>query len=121
MTSRRRVRVGPPIGWRDRRDRERLVFIDETAVLTNMARRYGCSPRGRWAGAKVPFGHWKRLSVLGALSRDGMLAAMSVEAATDSADFAAYLDAVLLPRLRQDKPDAVLVMGNLRAHKTPEI
>jgi hypothetical protein len=32
------------------------------------------------------------------------VAAMSVEAATDSAVFAPYLDAVLLPRLRQDKP-----------------
>ena len=50
-----------------------------------------------------------------------MVAAMSVEAATDSAGFAAYLDEMLLPTLRQDKPDAVLVMDNLRAHKTPEV
>jgi transposase len=100
---------------------ERLVFIDESAVLTTMARRYGWSPCGQRAPAKVPFGNWKRLSVLGALSMDGMVAAMSVEAATDSAVFAAYLDKVLLPKLRQDKPDAVLVMDNLRAHKTPEV
>ncbi|MBV8402337.1 MAG: transposase, partial [Acetobacteraceae bacterium] len=46
---------------------ERLVFIDESAVLTSMARRYGRSPRGQRAIAKVPFGHWKRLSVLSAL------------------------------------------------------
>ena len=97
------------------------MFIDESAVLTNMARRYGRSPRGQRAPAKLPFGHWKRLSVLGAISLDGMVAAMSVDAATDSAVFAAYLDEVLLPRLRQDKPDAVLVMDNLRAHKTPEV
>ena len=50
-----------------------------------------------------------------------MVAAMSVEAATDSAVFATYLDAVLLAKLRQDKPDAVLVMDNLRAHKTPAV
>jgi transposase len=100
---------------------ERLVFIDESAVLTTMARRYGWSPCGQRAPAKVPFGTWQRLSVLGAISLDGMVAAMSVEAATDSAVFAAYLDKVLLPKLRQDKPDAVLVMDNLRAHKTPEV
>jgi transposase len=100
---------------------ERLVFIDESAMLTNMARRYGRSLRGRRAPAKVPFGNWKRLSVLGAISRDGMVAAMSVAAATDSAVFATYLDEVLLPKLRQDKPDAVLVMDNLRAHKTPKV
>jgi transposase len=96
------------------------VFIDESAVLTNMARRHGRSPRGQRAPAKVPFGNWKRLSVLGAISLDGMVAAMSVEA-TDSAVFAAYLDEVLLPTLRQGKPDAVLVMDNLRAHKTTEV
>jgi transposase len=97
------------------------VFINESAVLTNMARRYGWSLRGLRAPAKVPFGNWKRLSVLGAISLDGMVAAMSVEAATDSAVFVAYLDEVLLPKLRQDKPDAVLVMDNLRAYKTPEV
>src|SRR4051812_16544662 len=77
---------------------ERLVFINESAVLTNMARRYGWSLRGLRA-PKVPFGNRKRLSVLGAISLDGMVAAMSVEAATDSAVFVAYLDEVLLPKL----------------------
>jgi transposase len=82
---------------------ERLVFLDECGVLTGMARR------------------WTRLSVLGALGREGVLAAMSVEAATDGAVFHAYLEQVLLPELRRRKPDAVLVMDNLGAHKTPEV
>jgi transposase len=46
---------------------------------------------------------------------------MSVEAATDSATFAAYLEQVLLPALHRRKPDAVLVMDNLRVHKTAEV
>jgi transposase len=100
---------------------ERLVFLDECGVLTTMARRYGRSPRGQRARTKVPFGRWKRLSVLGAIGRDGFIAAMSIEAATDSATFAAYLEQVLLPVLHQRKPDAVLVMDNLRAHKTSEV
>ena len=100
---------------------ERLVFLDESAVLTNMARRYGRSPRGQRASAKVPFGHWKRLSVLSALGLEGVLATMSVEAATDGDTFAAYLEPVLLPVLRERKPEAVLVMDNLRPHKTPEV
>jgi transposase len=100
---------------------ERLVFIDESAVLTNMARRYGRSPRGQRAYAKVPFGHWKRLSVLSALGLEGVLATMSLEAAIDGATFAAYLEQVLLPVLRESKPDAVLVMDNLRPHKTPDV
>jgi transposase len=100
---------------------ERLVFLDECGVLTNMARRHGRSPRGQRAGASVPFGHWKRLSVLGAIGLDGLIAAMSVEAATDGTIFAAYLKQVLLPALRRRKPDAVLVMDNLRAHKTAPV
>ena len=99
---------------------ERLVFIDESAVLTSMARRYGRSPRGQRAIATVPFGHWKRLSVLSALDSEGVLATMSIEAATDGDTFAAYLDQVLLPVLRARKPEAVLVMDNLRPHKSPE-
>jgi transposase len=100
---------------------ERLVFLDESAVLTSMARRYGRSPRGQRATAKVPFGNWKRLSVLSALGIEGVLATMSIEAATGGVAFAAYLEQVLLPVLRQRKPDAVLVMDNLRPHKTPEV
>lgn len=43
---------------------------------------------------------------------------MSIAAATDGAVFHAYLERVLLPELRRAKPDAVLVMDNLSAHKT---
>jgi transposase len=100
---------------------ERLVFLDDSAVLTSMARRYGRSPRGQRAFAKVPFGHWKRLSVLSALGLEGILATLSVEAATDGDTFAAYLEQGLLPVLRERKPDAVLVMDNLRPHKTPQV
>ena len=89
---------------------ERLVFLDESAVFTDMGRRYGRSPRGQRATAKVAFGNWKRLSVLSALGIEGVLATMSIEDATDGAIFAAYLEQVLLPVLRERKPDAVLVM-----------
>jgi transposase len=100
---------------------DRLVFLDESAVLTSMARRYGRSPCGERATAKVPFGHWKRLSVLSAIGLEGVRATMSIEAATDGATFAAYLEQVLLPVLRERKPDAVLVMDNLCPHKTPAV
>ena len=97
------------------------MFLDECGVLTNMARLRGRSPRGTRAYASVPFGHWTRVTVLGAIGTRGMVAAMSVEAATTAAVFHAYLDQALLPELRRTKPDAVLVMDNLRAHKAPEV
>jgi transposase len=100
---------------------ERLVFLDECGVLTDMARLWGRSPRGTRACGTVPCGHWTRLTVLGALGSGGMVAAMAVEAATDGAVFHAFLDRVLLPALRRTKPDAVLVLDNLGAHKTPAV
>ena len=100
---------------------ERLVFLDECGVLTTLSRLRGRSPRGTRACASAPFGHWTRLTVLGALGAEGIVGAMSVEAATDAAVFHAYLDRVLLPELRRTKPDAVLVMDNLPAHKTPQV
>jgi transposase len=100
---------------------ERLVFLDECGVRTGMARLYGRGPRGERARGAVPHGSWTRLSVLGALGREGMLAAMSVEGAASGVVFHAYLERVLLPELRRAKPDAVLVMDNLGAHKTPKV
>ena len=100
---------------------ERLVFLDECGVLTNMARLHGRSPRGARAHGSVPCGHWTRLTVLGALGSKGVVAAMGVEAATGTAVFHAYLEKALLPELRRTEPDAVLVMDNLGAHKAPRV
>jgi len=100
---------------------ERLVFLDECGVLTDMVRLHGRSPRGTRARGSAPFGHWTRVTVLGALGTEGIVGAMGVEAATSAAVFHAYLDRVLLPELRRAKPDAVLVMDNLPAHKAPRI
>ena len=71
---------------------ERLVFLDECGVLTTMSRLYGRSPRGTRACASAPFGHWTRVTVLGALGAEGIVGAMGVEAATSGAVFHAYLD-----------------------------
>jgi hypothetical protein len=100
---------------------ERLVFLDECGVLTNMVRLRGRSPRGTRACASAPFGHWTRVTILGALGAGGVVGALSVEAATGAIVFHAYLDQVLLPELRRTRPDAVLVMDNLPAHKAPAV
>jgi transposase len=100
---------------------ERLVFIDESAALTNLVRLYGWSACGERASGKAPCGHWERVTILGGLGSEGIIAAMSIPAATDGAVFHAYLEQVLLPELRRTKPDAVLVMDNLTAHKAKAV
>ena len=102
-----------------------LVCVDEsgvTAAMTAaMTRRYARAPRGRRALATAPCGHWRRLTLLGALGCDGVVAAMSVEAATSTAVFLAFLDRVLIPELVRTKPGAVVVMDNLRPHKAAAV
>jgi transposase len=97
------------------------VLLDESAALTNLVRTHAWSPRGERALGVVPGGRWERVTMLAALGLEGILGAMSIAAATDGAVFHAYLERVLLPELRRVKPDAVLVMDNLNAHKTPAV
>jgi transposase len=79
-----------------------------------MTRLYGRARRGRRVHEATPGGHWKILTILGAMNRDGMLATMTVEAATDTDIFLAYLEDILCPQLR---PGDVVVMDNLSSHK----
>jgi transposase len=97
------------------------VFIDEAGVTTAMVRRHARAPKGQRAHGTAPAGTWRRLTVLGALAADGVAAAMTIERATDTAVFLAFLDRVLIPELRAAKPDAVVVMDNLSPHKAPAV
>jgi transposase len=58
--------------------------------------------------------------VIGALALDGVVAAMSVAAATGTAVFLAFVEQVLVPAL-EERPDAVVVMDNLAAHKAEAV
>ncbi|MGH9597230.1 MAG: IS630 family transposase [Edaphobacter sp.] len=93
---------------------EDLIYLDESGVSTQMTRTYARAPRGERIHDAVPGGHWKMLTILGAMDHNGMLATMTIEAATDREVFLAYLETVLCPRLR---PGHVVVMDNLSAHK----
>ena len=60
---------------------DQLVFIDETWASTNMARRYGRSPRGERLVCPVPYGHWKTTTFVAALRVDGLTAPMVIDGA----------------------------------------
>lgn len=79
-----------------------------------MTRRYGRAGRGERVHEGTPAGHWRTLTLLGALTAEGLLATMTVESPTDAEVFLAYLEQVLCPQLR---PGQVVVMDNLSAHK----
>jgi transposase len=90
------------------------VFVDESGATTEMTRRYGRAPRGERVREATPAGHWSTLTLLGAMSTEGLLATMTVESPTDGDVMRAYLEQVLCPCLQ---PGQIVVMDNLSAHK----
>jgi transposase len=79
-----------------------------------MTRLYARCLGGRRIHEATPGGHWKIMTILGAMSTRGMIATMTIEEATDTEIFLAYLEHVLCPQLR---PGDVVVMDNLSSHK----
>lgn len=79
-----------------------------------MTRLYARCRGVRRIAEAIPGGHWKTVTLVGAIRLSGMFAPMTVEAATDAEIFLAYVDRVLCPEL---KPGDVVVMDNLSSHK----
>ena len=93
---------------------DKLIFLDESGVTTSMTRLYARCLGGRRIHEATPGSHWKIMTILGAMSTRGMIATMTIEEATDTDIFLAYLDHVLCPQLRRGD---VVVMDNLSSHK----
>jgi transposase len=83
-----------------------------------MTRLYARSAGGKRVHEATPGGHWKIMTILGAMSLRGMIATMTIEEPTDTDIFLAYIEHLLYPVL---KPGDVVVMDNLSAHKAPAV
>ena len=91
-----------------------MVFLDETAVRTNLTRRYGRSRRGTRLVAKVPHGHWKTTTLIAALRTHHLTAPAVLDGPVDGPSFVAYVEQILAPTLQ---PGDCVVMDNLACHK----
>jgi transposase len=94
-----------------------LVFLDESAAKTNMTRLRGRAPRGERVHDSAPAGHWGTTTMIGSVRLDGTTACMTIEEATDTDIFRAYVQHVLIPTLR---PGDVVILDNLSPHKNSE-
>jgi len=95
-------------------DPAKLVFIDETAATTKMARLRGRAARGVRCKAAVPHGHWMTTTFTAGLRLDGISAPMLLEGPMDGDAFLAYIEQVLVPTLTIGD---TVIMDNLPAHK----
>ena len=92
-------------------DPARLVFIDETAVSTNLVRLHGRAPRGERVIGSVPLGTWETITFVAALRYHEMIAPMVVEGAMTGEMFLAYVEQCLVPTLKRND---IVVMDNCR-------
>src|SRR6202023_582354 len=95
-------------------DSARLVFIDETAVSTNMVRSNGWTPRGRRLVGDVPMGHWETLTFIAGLRQTGIVAPMVIKGAMNGEAFLAYVEQCLIPTLKRRD---IVVADNVSFHK----
>src|SRR3981189_1580575 len=97
---------------------DRLVFIDETGISTNMARLRGRAPRGERLIGKVPHGHWKTTTFVAGLRSSALTAPCVLDGTMNGAAFLAYVEQILAPGLKQGD---IVVLDNLSAHKVPGV
>ena len=98
-------------GWLDT---TRLVFIDETAVTTNMVRLNGWNPRGERLFADAPMGHWETVTFIAGLRQTRIVAPMLIKGAMNGEAFLAYVEQCLAPTLKRGD---IVVADNVPFHK----
>ncbi len=83
-----------------------------------MTRPYGWAPHDRRACGSVPRNHGHNITLVAALTPDGLREPWLIEGAMDTATFEWYITEQLGPTLR---PGQVVVLDNLSVHKAASI
>jgi len=99
-------------------DVTRFKFVDETSVNLTYTRRYGRAAGGRRVDQAVPLHSGPNVTVVAALTAQGVEAVMELDGAVNTTSFVAYLEQVFGPTLA---PGDVVVLDNLRVHKAPGV
>jgi len=94
-------------------DPAHLVFVDETATSTNMARLHGRCERGLRLIGHVPQSNWQTITFVAGLRHDRMVAPLVIDGPMNGAVFLAYIEQCLVPTLNHDD---IVIIDNLKAH-----
>jgi transposase len=99
--------------WLDTIDIKNLVFIDETGVNLAMTRNYGRCQGGARVYYNRPGNKGKNITLIGAMSEEGLIATMTFPGSLNTASFLVFVEEILLPQLWIG---AIVVMDNLPVH-----
>ena len=97
---------------------EHYQFMDESGMNLAMTRLFGRASRGERVVDTVPQNYGPNVTMIGALSLQGLDAVMTVDGAMDGDVFQAYVEQVLGPTLGAGD---IVIMDNLGAHKVAGI
>lgn len=101
---------------RMRTEPHRLVFIDETAVKTNLTRLRGRAPVGERLYGNAPFGKWGTQTFIAGLTQNALIAPWVINGAMNGPAFDTYIETQLAPAI---DPGTVVILDNLSTHKSP--
>lgn len=99
-------------------DAARFVWVDECGSHLSLTPLYARAPKGERARGTVPRNRGPNTTLVASLTLEGMGPAMTLEGALDAAAFGVYVEQVLAPTLR---PEAIVVIDNLSAHKSERV
>jgi transposase len=91
-----------------------FVFVDETGSHRGMTPTHARAPRGQRAHGRAPAQRGTNLTLVAALTLDGIGAAMTVSGALDRDACEAYVRNLLAPSLR---PGQLVIWDNVRSHQ----
>lgn len=74
---------------------ERLAFIDETSVKTNMVKATGWAPVGERLVDHAPFGRWRAQTFIAALRHDRLDTPWMIDGAMNQRIFERYVETQL--------------------------
>jgi transposase len=95
---------------------ERLVFIDETWVMTNMTNTTGWAPRGQRLVDHAPFGHWRTQTFVCGLRHDRLDAPCVIDGTMNGEMFDLQVTTQLVPTLRKGD---VVILDTLSSQESP--
>lgn len=96
-------------------DPDRLVFIDETWIKTNMAPIRGWGPKGVRLKGFAPDGRWRTLTFLAALRLGALTEPCIIDGPINGVLFHSYVEQFLAPTL---SPGDIVVIDNLGSHRS---
>lgn len=99
-------------------DPEKLVFLDESGINTDMSRRYGRAIGGERSVDKAPLNTPANTTILSSVRLNGETAYTTYSGGTTREKFLDYLENVLIPTLHEGD---IVVMDNMRTHHVKEV